>query len=91
MKTAIANYKVFIKKDKRIGTNKICYSSYVPELGIGTEEETLEKTIEATKNLIVFHLECLVEEDSIIPESSTETIIFDTQVRFQVNKKVRYA
>lgn len=91
MKTLVMNYQVIIKKDKRTGTNEPAYSSFVPDLGISTDGDTIEETIKNTKNLIKFHLESLIEEGEKVPQSSDESFIFDTQIILQTDKPVRYA
>jgi len=91
MKTITTNYQVIIKRDKRTGTDKSAYSSYVPELEISTDGETVEETITNTKKLIKFHLESLLDEGEDIPETTNESFIFDTQIKLQTNKPVRYA
>lgn len=67
MKQSIANYTILIEKDKRSGTNKACYTAYVPLLGIATDADTLEEAQSAIASLINFHLESLVEEGEAIP------------------------
>lgn len=42
MKQKVANYTVVIEEQVRTGTKKVCYSAYVPILGIATEADTLE-------------------------------------------------
>ncbi|NCN58909.1 hypothetical protein COW99_04725 [Candidatus Roizmanbacteria bacterium CG22_combo_CG10-13_8_21_14_all_38_20] len=91
MKTLLASYQVIIKKDTRTGTNSSAYSSYVPELGIAADGDTIEETVKNTKQIIKFHLESLIEEGESIPENTNESFIVDAQVTLQVNKPVRYA
>lgn len=91
MKTYLLNYQTIIKKDKRTGTNKPVYSSYVPDLGISADGDSIEETVENTKKLIKFHLKSLIEEGEEIPQNSSESFIFDTQIELQTNKQVKYA
>lgn len=91
MKTIVKNYQVAIKKDVRTGTNKPVYSSFVPELGISSDGDTVEETLRNTKDLITFHLESLVEEGVPIPNGYNELFFVDTQIKFNTDKPVRYA
>lgn len=63
----VANYTIIIEKQKRMGTNKICYVAYVPILGIAADADTIEEVEKEIKSLIEFHLESLVEEGEEIP------------------------
>lgn len=75
MKQRIANYTVVIEKQKRIGTNKSCYMSYVPILGIATEADTIEQAEKEIKSLIQFHIESLSQEGEEIPLETGEAFI----------------
>lgn len=80
MKQKIANYTVIIERQKRMGTNKMCYMAYVPLLGIATDADTIEKVERDIKSLIEFHLESLVAEGEEIPLETGETFITRSQV-----------
>ncbi len=69
MKQKIANYTVVIEKEKRTGTKRLCYTAFVPTLGIATEADTLEEVEKKIQGLIEFHLDCLVAENKEIPMS----------------------
>lgn len=70
MKQKLASFTVLIEKEKRTGTNEVCYSAVVPILGIATDADTLEQVKKDVQKLIEFQLESLAEEREIIP---TET------------------
>lgn len=67
MKQQVANYTVIIEKEKRTGTNQVCYTAFVPLLGIATEADNIEEAQEAAQDLIQFHLDTLAEEGKEIP------------------------
>jgi predicted RNase H-like HicB family nuclease len=75
MKQQVANYTVVIEKTKRTGTNKTCFSAYVPVLGVATEGDTIEKAQKAIQSLVQFHLESLVEEGEKIPMETDSPIM----------------
>ena len=62
MKQIVANYTVVIEKEVRTGTKKVCYSAYVPLLGIATEADTVERVQSEIKKLVEFHSESLIKE-----------------------------
>ncbi len=80
MQQKIANYTVIIERQKRLGTNKICYMAYVPILGIATDADTIEEVEKEIKSLIEFHLESLVEEEEDIPLETEEAFVTKSQV-----------
>lgn len=52
------------------------YSVTVPALpGLFTQGESKDEALEAAREAIAFHLECLAEEGAAIPED--ETIVFE--------------
>lgn len=80
MEQKIANYTVIIERQKRIGTNKMCYMAYVPILGIATDADTIEDVEKAVKSLITFHLESLAQEGEEIPLETGEAFVTRSQV-----------
>ncbi len=62
MKQKVANYTIIIEKEYRTGTKKVCYSAYVPILGVAADADSLEEVQDAIKKLVDFHLESLAEE-----------------------------
>lgn len=80
MQQKIANYTVIIERQRRLGTNKICYMAYVPILGIATDADTIEKVEKDIRSLIKFHLESLVKEGEDIPLETEEAFITKSQV-----------
>ena len=82
MKQRVANYTVVIEKEKRTGTDKLCYSAYVPILGVATEADTLTEVKIAIKKLVDFHLESLASEGEEIPVESGPSIVkrFETVI-----------
>lgn len=80
MKQKIANYTVIIESQKRIGTNKACYTALAPTLGIATEADTIEAAKKDIQSLIEFHLECLTKEGETIPLETEHPFITTSQV-----------
>lgn len=80
MKQRIANYTVLIERQKRIGTNKMCYVAHVPILGIATDADAIEELEKDIKSLIEFHLESLVDEGEKIPLETPELFVTRSQV-----------
>ncbi len=75
MNRKIANYTVVIEKEKRLGTDKDCYSAVVPILGIATEADSLEQVQKDIQSLVQFHIESLSEEGEEIPVESGQSFI----------------
>lgn len=89
MKQNIANYTVVIDKEKRTGTNKVCFTALVPALGIATEADTLLQVKKDIKELVQFHIESLSSEGSEIPVESGESFV--TKVAAFLPSKPRLA
>lgn len=75
MKKHVANYTVIIEKQKRMGTNKVCYAAIVPTLGIATDADTIEEVEKNVKSLIQFHIASLTEEGEEIPIETSNSFI----------------
>ena len=60
-------YSVVIAPDTRTGSDKKCFTAFVPALGIATDADTVEEAFARIKKLITFHLESLRKEDKTIP------------------------
>ena len=88
MKQTIANYTVVINKEKRAGTNKNCYSAFVPILGIATDADTLEKVQQEIKDLIQFHLECLAQEGEEIQIEGNNVLVARSEVVLPHNAQI---
>lgn len=75
------NFKIFIKKDTRTGTNQSCYSSYIPEFGISADGDNINEVIKNTEKLLKFHIESLLEEgEEIHDDSISEAIVYDSSI-----------
>ena len=81
-KEYIFNYRVIIKPDKRIGSNKTCYTAICPTLDIADDGDTVEKALKNIHNLIIFHFKCLKEENKEIPvDCPQEELVTNTQIK----------
>lgn len=85
MKQRFTDYTIVIEKEKRIGTNRACYTVFVPILGIATEADSIEEAKKAAKSLIEFHLQCLTEEGEKIPIEASNSFITKTGVALPEN------
>lgn len=81
MKQQIADYTVVIEKQKRLGTNQLCYTAFVPTLGIATDADNLKKVKKEVKSLIQFHIDCLAKEGEGIPLESKNAIVTKSSAR----------
>ena len=75
MKQTAANYTVIIEEQVRIGTNKSCFSAYVPTFGIATDADTLQEVKIEIKKMVEFHIESLADEGESIPVEQKPSII----------------
>ncbi len=90
MKQKIANYTVVIEKEKRTGTKRLCYTAFVPTLGIATDGDTLEKAGKEIQSLIEFHLDSLAKEGREIPVESQYPLITRLSAVLPDNAKLAY-
>lgn len=60
-------YKILITPDLRTGSERRCYTAFVPVLGIAADGDTVEEAFDNAKALIEFHLEALRKEGRAIP------------------------
>ena len=79
----VLEYRIFITPDIRTGTNKKCFTAYVPVLGIATEGDSVEKARVSAEKLIAFHLESLRKEGKPPPKEIGADFI--TTARVPVN------
>ena len=63
----ILDYRVVIKPDKRLNSNKLCFIALCPTIGVADDGETVQEALENIRKAIVFHLKCLQEEKKEIP------------------------
>ena len=91
MKQHIANYTVVIEKEKRTGTQKTCYTAFVPLLGIATEADTVEKAQTEVQLLIQFHIESLVIEGMEIPVQTKEAFVTKSEVMLPPGANIAYS
>ncbi len=75
MKAKVTNYTTVINREKRLGSEEVCYTAYVPVLGVATEANTVAEAKKAIQSLVNFHLEALAEEGVEVPvEESRPTV-----------------
>ena len=55
-------YTTVINQEYRLGTDEICFTAYVPVLGIATEADTADQAIKDVEVLVNFHVESLTRE-----------------------------
>lgn len=67
MKKQILDYTVIISPDTRTGTNEKCFSAYCPTLSLTDEGDTIEEALNSIKELIKFHIRCLITEGQDVP------------------------
>ena len=80
MKQKVANYTVIIEKEKRTGSDEICFTAFAPLLGIATEAETIEQAQQVIQSLIQFHIDSLREEGEEIPIEQGNSFVTKTEV-----------
>ena len=85
MKQKLANYTVIIEKEKRTGTNELCFTASVPFLGLATEADSIEEAEKEINALIQFHLESLTQEGEEIPIETSNSFVTKTEVRIPEN------
>ena len=91
MKQQIANYTIVIEKEKIIGTQKFCYTAFVPLLGIATEADTVEKAQTAIQQLIQFHIESLALEGLDIPVQTKDAFVTKSEVILHAGANIAYS
>jgi predicted RNase H-like HicB family nuclease len=90
MKQQVANYTVIIDKEKRMGTNDICYTAFVPVLGIAVDADTIEEVQKEIASFIQFHIECLVEEGEEVPVENDSSFITKLRTVLPSGVKIDY-
>ncbi len=91
MKQQIANYTIIIEKEKRTGTEKTCYTAFVPLLGIAAEADTVEKAQIAIQSLIQFHIESLAMEGLDIPVQTKDAFVTKSEVILPAGANIAYS
>ncbi len=78
----ILDYRVVIKPDKRLNSNKLCFIALCPTIGVADDGETVQEALENIRKTIVFHLKCLQEENKEIPvDKPGEELVTNSQVK----------
>ena len=81
-KKYILDYRVIVKPDKRIGSNKPYYVASCPTLGIVDDGDTVKEALKNIRSLITFHLECLQKEGKEIPvDNPQKELVTNTQIQ----------
>lgn len=81
METKILNYRIIIEPDTETGTDKPGFTAICPTLNIAADGNTVEEAMKEIKSLIKFHLKCLAEEGSEIPEpDSIEGLVTNVSI-----------
>ena len=75
MKMEVTNYTTVINREKRLGTEEVCYTAYVPVLGVATEADTAAGAKKAVEKLVNFHLESLADEGVEVPIESPRSLV----------------
>jgi len=75
MKMEVTNYTTVINREKRLGTEEVCYTAYVPVLGVATEADTADEAKKAIEKLVNFHLESLADEGVEVPIESPRSLV----------------
>lgn len=60
-------YRIVIAPDVRTGSRRVCFTAFVPVLGITADGDTVEEARENAKNCIAFHIESLKKEGVALP------------------------
>lgn len=91
-KEYILDYRVVIKPDKRLNSNKPCFVAYCPTLDVVDDGDTVQEVLENLRKTIAFHLKCLQEEDKEIPiDKPSEELITNAQVKLSLTSSLRFA
>ncbi|MEK7534978.1 MAG: hypothetical protein AAB563_01045 [Patescibacteria group bacterium] len=88
MEAESTNYTTVINREKRLGSGVVCYTAYVPVLGIATEADTAVKAKRAIEELVNFHLESLAEEGIEVPIESPSSLVTTFRAQIPVGAKI---
>mgnify|MGYP001617004534 CR=1 FL=1 len=67
MEQTILNYRVIVEPDKRVGTNKKCFTAFCPTLGIADDGDTIDEALENIREGIQCYIEALVKDGEKVP------------------------
>ena len=91
-KQTVLDYRVILKPDKSLGSNKPCYVAYCPTLGVADDGNSPEQALSNIQETIAFHIECLQKEHKEIPvDKPNEELVTNMQVPFLLNPQTRLA
>jgi len=88
----VLNYRVIIEREYYDDGTPI-YVAQVPTLGIADDGLTIEEALRNIKEMIKFHVECLIEEgESVpVPDKTDDIIIMTPQVEIVPSKEFEFA
>lgn len=89
--TQVLNYRVIIEKE-RFDDGTPVYVAQVPTLGIADDGLTIEEALKNIKEMIKFHVECLIEEGENIPapDNINDSIIATPQVEIVPSREFKF-
>ncbi|PIS20827.1 hypothetical protein COT52_01715 [candidate division WWE3 bacterium CG08_land_8_20_14_0_20_43_13] len=86
------DYRVVVKPDKRLGSNKPCFVAYCSTLGVVDDGDTIEEALINIQKTIAFHLKCLQEEGREVPvDKPSKELVTNTQVKLSFTSPLRFA
>ncbi|MCR4277677.1 MAG: type II toxin-antitoxin system HicB family antitoxin [Candidatus Berkelbacteria bacterium] len=88
MKAKATSYTTVINREKRLGTEDVCYTAYVPVLGVATEANTADEAQKAIEKLVNFHLESLTEEGTEVPIESPGSLVTTFRAQLPAGAKI---
>lgn len=88
----VLNYRVIIEKEHYDDGSPV-YVAQVPTLGIADDGLTIDEALKNIKEMIKFHVECLIEEgESVpIPDNVNDSIVVTPQVEIVPSRKFEFA
>jgi predicted RNase H-like HicB family nuclease len=91
-KKYILDYRVVLKPDKRLGSNKPCFVAYCPTLGVADDGDTTQEALDNIRGTIAFHLKCLEKEGKEIPvDRPDEELVTNARLQFSFSPSTRFA
>lgn len=88
---AVLDYRVILRLDKSLCSEKSCYVAFCPTLGVVDDGDTPQEALDNLQGTITFHIECLQQEHKEIPvDRPNEELVTTTQVPFSFTSCTKF-
>lgn len=69
------SYQVLVEADRRLGTNELAYTAYVPSLGIASDGDSFEEALANAREATTAYVDSLIDDGLDVPTTDGSTFV----------------